>query len=721
MNKSVSYSASATASATATFSSSATASANATSSISVDDAANIAQQKAYYTALNLAQTTCNCESKCSCNTNNACSVLLNNDYGVENTFPYFIANLLTSIGVNSWVGIPGSNQLYLYYALYQLKINTYLIRNEANGGYIALGSSKMSSLPNNKRQLTAIFTDQGPGFAQIMNQMCCASLEGCPLLNFSIYDVDTSKHNRVPQDINPIDVVGGVSKAYYLMTADDIADKSVVNKLYDAIQKGFSYPAGAINIIFGPNTIKADATTLNANIGAYKQLFKNMFLSDYGLRLKTEIMSPQPFTGLYDASWNNTRNTFIQNNQANIIDPSNYQTFFESILKPSQRPLFVIGNGCLDIVFDVMNFCKKIKCPYLFTLPMASYSNKEDPYSAIRMGHTATYCGNNIAYDADLIILVGISFNTYTLLELGNPFQSTAIRVSINPYPELYDTTILINKYVIDVIQNVIQSLDTNLLQPNTSRDNWFHYIKDLKIEGDLKNSIFYNPDPNKPLLVGDIFDVIQKNVDDYLNRYHNKVYLVTDTGSGQPFTASLFTCKNINYNIVSFTKFASIGSGLGMVIGMAHYYPNDIFILLAGDACSLWSINDIITIKEMNLKNIIIIVSENYGLGLIEEESKESNDRNLEFGNGYKYYPRWKDLFCGMLLKTEIAKNKTQFTASFENAMSNLFKESSCIVTFVPYNLYFSPLCKLGGSFIDQDYLIPDANNPIDDCRFSK
>jgi thiamine pyrophosphate-dependent acetolactate synthase large subunit-like protein len=717
MNFTASASATATASATANASAYATASSN----VSVKDAIQIAEQTAYTTAYNSAVSSLQ-KTSCKCVTNNTCAVEVNKNYNVQNSFAYFVANLLTAIGVNGWVGLPGSNQLYLYYSLFQLKIPTFLVRSETNGGYMALGSSKMSSIPNNKRQLIALFTDQGPGITQAVNPMASATLEGYPLINFSIYNVDSNVHNREVQDVDPFTVVGGISKAYYLITMEDINNKSVVEKLYDAIKKGFSYPRGAINIIFGFNTITADASELNMNINIYKNLFNDMFVSDNGLQLKSEIRSVQPFTGLFDLNWNNTREIFLEENQQNIISPNDYQTFFGDILQPAKRPLFIIGNGCYEFIFELIDFCKKIKCPYLFTLPMATYANKDDPYSAIRMGHTATFTGNNIAYMADVIILVGTSFNNYTLVQFGNPFQPNAIRVCINPYPEIYDTSSLINKYVIDFMQNIITTLNTDNLQPNDDRGEWFETIRELKMIGDEKNKIFYNPNPNNsPLLVGDIFKVIQDNVDEYLSIHNNKVYVVCDSGNSQPFTGSFFTCKNKNYNIVTFPKFATIGLGVGTIIGLAYYYPNDIFILIAGDAASLWSVNDVITIKEMNIKNIIIIVSENYGVGLINDEGEFGYDRSLEFGNGYKYYPNWKQLYCGMLLKTEVAKNANEFKLYFENAMNNLFTECSCIVTFIPYNLTYSPFCKLNTNLTDQIYIVPDSNNPIDICRYSK
>ena len=74
------------------------------------------------------------------------------------------------------------------------------------------------------------------------------------------------------------------------------------------------------------------------------------------------------------------------------------------------------------------------------------------------------------------------------------------------------------------------------------------------------------------------------------------------------------------------------------------------------------------------------------------------------------------------MLIKTEVAKNANEFKLYFENAMNNLFTECSCIVTFIPYGLTFSPLCQLNSNNItDQIYTDPNADNPIDICRYSK
>lgn len=662
---------------------------------------------------------CDCECDTICNKKNFCSELSDTNYNVQNYFSYFFVNLLTSIGVNSWVGIPGSNELFHYYAIYQSKINIHLSKNENNSGYVAIGASRYSNIKGNKRELIGVFLDQGPGIASCMNPAISAMTDNVPILLVSIFASEKKIKNRIIQDVNPELFIKTISKSYYEITVDDINDKSVVEKLYYAIKKGFSYPQGPITIIYGNGAVSADATELLKYLKDYQEIFKNMFVSEYGLKLKDNINSPDYITGLFAPGWEKTRFDFIVNNYSKIIQPENYQTFFSNILKKSHKPLFLIGVGCYNYIEEVINFCKKINCPYLCTLYLAGFSNKEDPFCAIRMGHTSTYTGNNMANETDCVIIAGTSFNNYTLLTFNNPFPEKAVRIAINLYPELYDTSNLINYYIIDSIENVINNLNPEQLLPDFSRKEWFRYLNDLKIQEKINNSIYYNKDPDLPLLPGDMYDILQKYFDLYTeeNKKTN-ITFYTDTGTSQPYTASLFKFNKKRYRIFTSYKFASIGSGLGTIIGMATYYPNDIFVLIAGDAATLWSVQEILSLKENNIKNVIIIVVENYGIGLIEEESIDDFDRKLQYANGYKYFADWKNLMKGLLLDTNIAKTKNEFEYYLSKGLKNLFKECFCIIAFFPYTSPYSPLVKLNEPLTDFIYVKPDPYNKIDFCR---
>jgi len=65
--------------------------------------------------------------------------------------------------VNTVVGLTASSIMDLYYALNNTKdMKHFLIRNEMNGGYLAFGTSRLTSMNIYKRNLTIAYSDLGP-------------------------------------------------------------------------------------------------------------------------------------------------------------------------------------------------------------------------------------------------------------------------------------------------------------------------------------------------------------------------------------------------------------------------------------------------------------------------------------------------------------------------------------------------------------------------------
>jgi thiamine pyrophosphate-dependent acetolactate synthase large subunit-like protein len=220
----------------------------------------------------------------------------------------------------------------------------------------------------------------------------------------------------------------------------------------------------------------------------------------------------------------------------------------------------------------------------------------------------------------------------------------------------------------------------------------------------------------------GDIYKYIQKYVDTHIENTKKNVFFVTDSGSCQPFTASFIHYKNKRYHFITDGKYGSIGNGLGEVIGVAINNPNDLFICICGDSGTLdGSISDYISLMELNIKNIIFIIIENSGIGFIAETSLEKNNKLLNYGNGYKYFPRWKTLFESFLIDSYIVKNIKEMDDSLKCAFTNLYKKCTVLVCVVPYEEYYSPTVPINGYFNQLIYHKFNNNNTINNCRYSK
>jgi thiamine pyrophosphate-dependent acetolactate synthase large subunit-like protein len=251
--------------------------------------------------------------------------------------------------------------------------------------------------------------------------------------------------------------------------------------------------------------------------------------------------------------------------------------------------------------------------------------------------------------------------------------------------------------------------------------NDWLKIIENFKIEGYKLQAYFYSKDDKQHLKHGDIYLCIQNYVDKFILNTNNQVFFITDSGSAQPFTASFIDFKNKNYHFITDGKYGSIGCGLGELIGFALNRPNDLFILIAGDAATLdGSMCDYITIKEMNLKNIIVIIFCNGGIGLINEESELMTTQLLNYTNGYKYIPKWSSLMNSQLINSYVVRCKKDMIDYLQCCFDKLFKEEpSVLFCIVPIESYYSPVISIGNYFDKMIYYKVDINSSINNCRY--
>jgi thiamine pyrophosphate-dependent acetolactate synthase large subunit-like protein len=643
----------------------------------------------------------------------------------KHNFSNFFLEIMNSIGVNYCVGLPSSTNIYLYEAINSLKkIKNYLFRNERNGGYISMGASRLTSLNIFKRNLIITYVDLGPGLATLLDAICASTLEQIPSIIVTCQEDSKEEHNRIIQNIDSVKLVENICKSYLLITEEDILNGKIIKKIYDCIIKGFSYPRGSIVFIFEVKTFSMESANYIKNLEKYKKLFNNIFVNDYGFEIKNPIKSKDVFTGLYNENWSKQKNMFSKKNKNKIININQIIPLLKIKLKESKYPIMLIGMGALDYIYELLDFCEKVDIPYILTLPMNSYGNVSNKYYAFRMGHTATYCGNMTIQKCDLLITWGTSLNKYTVVNLNNNFNHIKCIIDVNLNPEIYYTP-FINNYIIGDGKDILNILQNNIneLVFENKRITWLNMIESYKVEGEKKLSFLYSKTDTEKLKHGDIYKCLQQYVDKFIEKTNKHCFFITDAGSCQPFTASFIHYKSKNYHFITDGKYGSIGCGVGELIGAAINNPNDLFILIAGDSATLdGSVVDYITIKEINLKNIIIIVLENSGIGLISEESQELNTHLLNYKNGYKYFPNWEHLFNSQLMKMYVVRSKREMDKYLNCVFDNLFKnEPSVLLCIVPIESYYYPVIPLGSFFDKMVYKDSDINSKINNCRYKQ
>ena len=554
----------------------------------------------------------------------------------------------------------------------------------------------------------------------MLNPISAATLEQIPAIFLTGTESSKIVDNRIIQNIQSEKIVENLCKSYLVIETADIKSGKIIKKMYDTLIKGFSYPRGAIVFIFKNDAPSIDARLYLKNLNYFKEYF-SIFESNYGFKLKKEIISKDIFTGLYNNDWVNKKKLFIQNNKKKIVKLNKVYNLLEEQLNKSKKPIILIGMGALDYIYELLDFCRNNEIPYILTLPMNGFGNVDDPYYAFRMGHTATYCGNNTIQHCDLLITWGTSLNRYVVVNLNNNFKHIKCIIDINKNPEIYFTP-FIDYYIIgngeDILKIINKKEKINLIK----RPEWLKQINEFKIKGFKLNDYFYSKTNIEMLKHGDIYKMLQKHVDSHIKNTNKKVFFVTDSGSCQPFTATFIHYKTKNYFFITDGKYGSIGNGLGEAIGLAINNPDDLFICICGDSGTLdGALTDYISLQELKIKNIIFIILENLGIGFIAETSIEETNQLLQYGNGYNYFPNWKSLFESFLVDSYIVKNLKDMDNYLTCAFSNLYKKCTVLICILPHEAYYSPTIPINGYFDQLIYHKFNENTSINKCRYSK
>jgi len=653
-----------------------------------------------------------------------CSVKIQN-YPMKNNFSLFFLKIMEHLGVTNVIGMPGGAIVPFYNNINKIKTTHKIsIRFEMNGGYIALGTSRLSAMNIGPRKLTISYGTIGPGLANLLNPISAATLEQIPTI-FCTETIESKLTNsRTIQNIQAENLVKNICKSYLVINVTDIKNGTIIEKMYRTLVKGFSYPRGAIVFIFKNAESTIDSTLADANkylnnLEYYKSIF-SIFKNNFGFTLKKEIKSHDIFTGLYNYEWKQKYNNFIKNNKKKIISTKNISQFLNLKLNKSQRPVMLIGLGAVDYIYELLNFCRSNDIPYLLTSPMCSYGNIDDKYYAFIMGNTGTHCGNSTIQSCDLLITWGTSLDVYVCPLNDNVFKHIECIITVNKNPEIYNRK-FINYYIIGDGKNILNIINKQKVT-SFNRSDWLNKIEQFKIESHKINSYYFSKDDNEDLKHGDIYVALQKYVDKNIEKTNKRAFFVTDSGSCQAFTSTYIHYKNKNYIFMTDYKYGSLGNGLGEAIGTALNNPNDIIICICGDGGTLCgSLSDYISIKEANITNIIFVIFENSGLGFTSETDIALTNLRFNYVNGYKYEPNWKSLLESLLIETYVIKNPRQMDKALDCSFKSLYKNSSVLVCILPYDALYSPIVHTNSTFDNQIYYKFDLNNEINKCKYSK
>jgi len=287
----------------------------------------------------------------------------------------------------------------------------------------------------------------------------------------------------------------------------------------------------------------------------------------------------------------------------------------KNLIENAQRPLIVIGNGCLlsDSILEIKKFIKKNKIPYTATWAAMHCFSTADAINTGSFGVAATRFGNFVLQKADLILFLGTRLSTQIVGGNLKNFAPNAKKIIVEIDKEELTNHILPKidlKYNYNVLP-FIKDLNKKKINTNTSiLKKWKKEIVLLK--------------KNYPILSKK--NIVNKKFVDpyyffnqfYLNIKKNSIVIPDASANLIWAYQSLNTDKNpdmftaFNHSPMGYSIAASVGAYLGSSSKKKVY-------ALIGDGSVPMNVQELETIKNYNI-DVIIIVLNNQGYGLIKQ-----------------------------------------------------------------------------------------------------
>jgi len=303
----------------------------------------------------------------------------------------------------------------------------------------------------------------------------------------------------------------------------------------------------------------------------------------------------------------------------------------KKLIEKSKRPVVLAGTGIniSDTKTELFRFVKKNSLPIVTAWSHDIYPNYDKFYYG-RQGSIGNRVGNFVVQYADLVLVLGSRLNirqtSYNWKEFAK--NATIISVDIDPLE--------LNKNLIKIdykIQMDLKIFFKKINKINIKKDNknnilkwtkwisWCNFIrKDFTPK--LEDYKVYQNKINVYHFIITLFQLLKKN----------EIIVAADgTATVVPNQVGYLN-NNIRY--IANSGSASMGFELPGAIGAAIAEPKKKIICLAGDGSIMMNLQELQTIKSLNL-NIIIFLINNDGYLSIKQTQK--NFFGKEYGSSSK------------------------------------------------------------------------------------
>lgn len=492
-----------------------------------------------------------------------------------------MAHVMKDQGVEKVFTFPGGTIAPLYDALSQVGIEIICARHEQGAGYMALAASRLTGRPQ------VVMVTSGPGATNLATVVADAYYDSTALVAIcgQVGTGDLFSGRKVRQlgfqEIDCVGMMSGICKAAWQPTkAEEAAG---------ILQQAFALAANG-----RPGPVVID-------------LPMDVQRNEFDSPAKNSSSEPAVIVS---------------------IPRPTQQAISESVrlLQEARQPVILAGQGVL--LSGAMNNLKKLseglKIPVVSSLPGLGSINGKSPLSLGFVGHTGNQYAALAVHHADLLLVLGSRLDVRIT---GSETDSVApcghiIRVDLDP-DELEHTRVPahlnIESDANTYLELMLETLNPDI--PNTTGP-WLEKIAQWRQAHTLKSKP--GKEKIRPQTLVETVDRLTAS---------KQVIVTTGVGSHQHWAARHFTFDYPRRIFLTSAGHGAMGYDLPSALGAAIARPEHTVCCFAGDGSIQINIQELQTMKDMNLP-VKIFIMDNSRLALVSQFQLMNWPEDLTCGN---------------------------------------------------------------------------------------
>ena len=484
----------------------------------------------------------------------------------------FIAKFLSTQNIKTAFGLQGGAVAHIFDSLEKFNFDVTYMHHEESAALAGVAATKMSDFP------ALVVVTSGPGGTNAITGLLAAWQDSVPCIFISgqVRTNHVSYNKKVrqigTQESKILDIVKPITKKIFYVKNKNSIQKIIESSIHTAIS---GRP--------GPVWIDLPLNLQWENIEKFK-IYK----------IKKSKKNPS------------------------LKNKIKYQKFFD-LYNNSTKPLFILGYG-LRLSGKLESYKKIIKdknLPFVTTWTAADYfpSSFKNNIGIIGMrGHRGA---NKAVFESDLLVCLGTHLSIPHTTTLTNEYAPKSKKIIINiDNNQLKNLNIKFDLKINDALENFLSILSkikrikqsTNLL--NLKKLNW------------------YNQKSNK----------INSNtfIRNLTSKAKPGTNIIIDGGGTALYSGFQSSVLKNNSRIICSSAISAMGTGLAETIGSFKSSKAKKYICIIGDGSFLMNIQDLQTIKSLNIPVIIVVVNNNGYLAI--RQTQGGFLKNKFYGT----HPKW-------------------------------------------------------------------------------